>query len=252
LPLTGEQVRSAFGEEAQLAKINSVGNLSLNPNVIDFETVSLFTTNVVVESGHFYLLKPTKEPTEGIDPRGIEATYYELGRMFFSVNETEPETYKHERMSLNTKKVADQDIPSFDNNHNGKAHVNYVQTPNYNTIMESHVFDDLTHGIYADEGAYVVSNNTIFHINKNTPLKGFRGWIVLDTPIGPSDAMTMSVHNRFTGEKEDTSVESLPMVVTQLSADTEVYDLCGRKVGALGTNLPKGIYLVNGRKYFVK
>lgn len=252
LPLTGEQVRSAFGEEAQLAKINSVGNLSQNPNVIDFETVSLFTTNVVVEPGHFYLLKPTKEPTEGIDPRGIEATYYELGRMFFSVNETEPETYKHERMSLNTKKVADEDIPSFDNNHNGTAHVNYVQTPNYNTIMESHVFDDLTHGIYADEGAYVVSNNTIFHINKNTPLKGFRGWIVLDTPIGPSDAMTMSVHNRFTGEKEDTSVESLPMVVTQLSADTEVYDLCGRKVGALGTTLPKGIYLVNGRKYFVK
>ena len=60
------------------------------------------------------------------------------------------------------------------------AHVNYVQTPNYNTIMETHVFDDLSHGIYADEGAYVVSNNTIFHINKNTPLKGFRGWIVLD------------------------------------------------------------------------
>ena len=252
LPLTGEQVRSAFGEDAQLAKINSVGNLSQNPNVIDFETVSLFTTNVVVEPGHFYLLKPTKEPTEGKDPKERDAKYYELGRMFFSVNETEPETYKHERMSLNTKKVADQDIPSFDNNHNGTAHVNYVQTPNYNTIMETHVFDDLSHGIYADEGAYVVSNNTIFHINKNTPLKGFRGWIVLDTPIGPSDAMTMSVHNRFTGEKEDTSIESLPMIVTQLRADTEVYDMCGRKVGVLDSNLPKGIYLVKGRKYYVK
>jgi hypothetical protein len=62
----------------------------------------------------------------------------------------------------------------------------------------------------------------------------------------------MSVFDKFDGGHEDTSIESLPMVVTQLSADTEVYDMCGRKVGVLGSNLPKGIYLVNGRKYFVK
>ncbi|MBQ2339541.1 MAG: hypothetical protein II386_01675, partial [Bacteroidaceae bacterium] len=75
------------------------------------------------------------------------------------------------------------------------------------------------------------------------------GWIVLEHPIND---VTMSVHSRVDGGHEDTSIESLPMVVTQLSADTEVYDMCGRKVGVLGSNLPKGIYLVNGRKYFVK
>ncbi len=259
LPLTGEQVRSAFGEDAQLAYIHSIGKLSQNPNVIDFKTLSLFTTEAVVEPGQFYLLKPTKEPTVGIDPRGNETTYYELGRMFFSVNEEEPAEYTHDRMSLNTWKAVGETISSLDGEHDGNAYVNYVQTPGFSSfsVTNGEYNGDDTHGIYASMGAYVVSNNsenstTIYHLNKDTRLKGFRGWIVLENPIGPSEALTMSIHNRFNGGKEDTSVESLPMVVTQLSADTEVYDLCGRKVGVLGTSLPKGIYLVNGKKYFVK
>ena len=53
LQLTGEQIRLAFGEHATLAKLHSVGVKSKNPNVIDFETVPLFTTEVVVEPGNF-------------------------------------------------------------------------------------------------------------------------------------------------------------------------------------------------------
>ena len=36
------------------------------------------------------------------------------------------------------------------------------------------------------------------------------------------------------------------------SADESVYDLFGRKVGTLGTKLPKGIYIVKGKKFLVK
>ena len=262
LPLTGEQIRFAFGEDAQLATIHSIGGLSNNPNVIDFETQNLFTTNNVVKPGQFYLLKPTKEPLAGIDPRGKTVTYYELGRKFFSARENETSDYTHFKIPLGTLKHASETIIKDEEPAGivpaGIAHVNYVQTPDYNSIINSHeYYDGGSHGIYATEGSYVVSYNankeatTIYHINKNTPLKGFRGWIVLDDPIAPSD-VKMSVYDKFDGGHEDTSVESLPMVVTQLSADIEVYDLCGRKVGVLGSNLPKGIYLVNGRKYFVK
>ena len=257
LPLTGEQIRFAFGEDAQLATIHSIGGMSKNPNVIDFKTKDLFTSEAVVKPGQFYLLKPTKEPLAGIDPRGKEVTYYELGRKFFSARENETSDYTHFKLPLSTLKDASETIIK-DEDPAGIAHVNYVQTPDYNNIINSHeYYDGGSHGIYATTGSYVVSYNankeatTIYHINKNTPLKGFRGWIVLDEPIAPSD-VKMSVYDKFDGGHEDTSIESLPMVVTQLSADTEVYDLCGRKVGALGSNLPKGIYLVNGRKYFVK
>jgi len=40
LPLTGEQVRNAFGDNCELLKLHSIGNLSNNDCIIDFETVT--------------------------------------------------------------------------------------------------------------------------------------------------------------------------------------------------------------------
>ena len=255
LPLTGEQVRFAFGEDAKLARIHSVGNMSQNPNVIDFKTVTLFTTDVVVEPGNFYLLKPTKEPTSGIDPLEQQATYYELGRMFFSVNESEPDSYTHDRMSVNVLMKDEQSIVSLDKNHDGKASVNYVRTPGYKSFSVSggvHYGDEAM-GIYATKGSYAVSNNTIYHLAKDTPLKGFRGWITLQEPVGQqAKDFTMEIFGIF--DKEPVSIATdvdLPRIQI-LNNDEAVYDLSGRKVGNLGSSLPKGLYIVRGKKYLVK
>ena len=256
LPLTGEQVRFAFGEDAKLAKIHSVGNMSQNPNVIDFKTVTLFTTDVVVEPGNFYLLKPTKEPTSGIDPLERQATYYELGRMFFSVNESEPESYTHDRMSVNVWMKNEETIESLDGNHDGTASVNYVRTPGYKSFsVKDGIYTGGTtaKGIYATKGSYAVSNNTIYHLAKDTPLKGFRGWITLEEPVGQqAKDFTMEVFGIF--DKEPVSIATdvdLPRIKI-LNNDEAVYDLSGRKVGNLGSSLPKGLYIVRGKKYLVK
>lgn len=102
IPLTGEQVRYAFGEDAHLVELVSIGGLSLNQNVIDFRTVELKPTDPLehaVEPGKLYMLKPTKEPTTGEDPLGVLREYYELGRNYFSVNpEGEASTYEHHVM----------------------------------------------------------------------------------------------------------------------------------------------------------
>ena len=256
LPLTGEQVRYAFGEDAKLAKIHSVGKMSQNPNILDFQLVTLFTTDVVVEPGHFYLLKPTKEPTAGIDPQERETTYYELGRMFFSVNENESAEYTHDKMSLNDLMKSTQDITSLDGKHDGKAGVNYVQTPGFSSfsIDSDHYYNGTTdtHGIYAPKGSYVVSNNTIVHLNKDNPLKGFRGWINLSEAVGSgSKEYTMDVFGMFEEEPEGGSTSGLPRIVL-FGEDEAVYDISGRKVGTLGDQLKKGLYIVKGKKYLVK
>lgn len=255
LPLTGEQVRFAFGEDAKLARIHSVGKMSKNPNVIDFKTVSLFTTDVVVEPGHFYLLKPTKEPTAGIDPQERETTYYELGRMFFSVNENEPAEYTHDKMSVNEViKTDKQEIESLQNLHDGFAGVNYVQTPNYSgfSVSDGIYTGTPDHGIYAPKGSYVVSNNTILHLTKDTRIKGFRGWIKLDNAIeSQSKDFTMEIFGMFDEEPEQGGTTSMPRIHL-FTSDESVYDLYGRKVGKLGDTLPKGIYIVKGKKYMVK
>ena len=255
LPLTGEQVRFAFGEDARLARIHSVGNMSKNPNVIDFKSVTLFTTDVVVEPGHFYLLMPTKEPTSGIDPQEREATYYELGRMFFSVNENEPDSYTHDKMSVNVLMKNNQSIDSRDGNHDGIASVNYVRTPGYSSFSVSGGIysGNVANGIYASKGSYAVSNNTIYHLAKDTPIKGFRGWITLEQPVGQqAKEFSMEIFGIF--DKEPVSVTTdveLPSIQI-LSGDEAVYDLSGRKVGNLGSSLPKGLYIVRGKKYLVK
>lgn len=256
LPLTGEQVRYAFGEDAKLAKIHSVGKMSQNPNILDFQLVTLFTTDVVVEPGHFYLLKPTKEPTAGVDPQERKTTYYELGRMFFSVNENESAEYTHDKMSLNNLMTNTQDITSLDGKHNGTAGVNYVQTPGFSSfsIDSDHYYNGTTdtHGIYAPKGSYVVSNNTIVHLNKDNPLKGFRGWISLTEAVGSgSKEYTMDVFGMFEEEPENGSTTGLPRIVL-FGKDESVYDISGRKVGTLGDQLKKGLYIVKGKKYLVK
>ena len=109
----------------------------------------------------------------------------------------------------------------------------------------------MKNGIYAPDGAYVVSNNTIYHINKDTRLKGFRGWLILDHPIPPSSTPTMAVNGQFSIEGTETVISELP-VRMQLPSSTAVYDLSGRRIGTIGMNLSKGLYIVNGKKYLVK
>ena len=50
---------------------------------------------------------------------------------------------------------------------------------------------------------------------------------------------------------EEGGTTSVPRIHL-FTADESVYDLYGRKVGKLGDTLPKGIYIVKGKKYMVK
>ncbi|MCR4852254.1 MAG: hypothetical protein K5893_01515 [Prevotella sp.] len=254
IPLTGEQIRYAFGEKAVLAKIHSIGNLSKNANVIDFQTVDLMTSKDVVLPGNFYLLKPTQGPTTGIDPKGNkQATYYQLGRNFFSVRNPESGDYGHATLSMEKVKGDAQHISSYNGENDGTAYANYIQTPGYSNFTVSggtYSGTDDTQGAYAPNGSYVVSNNTIYHLNRDTKTKGFRGWITLTNAINSQASAKMAITDfrDLEGQEDGTST---PVSIVQLSDDTSVYDLYGRKVGTIGMKLPKGIYIVKGKKFMV-
>ena len=134
LPLTGEQVRNAFGDDCELLKLNSIGNLSRNDCIIDFETVNLLTLDPVVTAGNLYMLKPTKEPIYGETPRGTLAYYYDLGRMFFSTKgENEDPDYIYPVMDLNTWN-GEQSVGSYNGTNDGTGYVTYTQTPGFKTF----------------------------------------------------------------------------------------------------------------------
>lgn len=258
LPLTGEQVRNAFGDDCELLKLNSIGNLSRNDCIIDFETVNLLTLDPVVTAGNLYMLKPTKEPAYGETPRGNLAYYYDLGKMFFSTKgDAEDPDYKYPKMKLD-EWSGGQNVGSYNNTNDGCGHVTYTQTPGFKSFRVTggkYNGDVAPEDSYAPKGSYAMSGGKMYELSRDTPIKGFRGWITLTHSIfdnASSSAAGSRIAIDGVIDGETSSIEWNTIVPLNPNTITDVYDLSGRKVGTSVSNLPKGLYIVGGKKLLVK
>ncbi len=283
IPLTGEQVRLAFGEDTELLKLDAIyNNQAGEPYLINFETVNLKQpvedpTNVpvAIEPGHFYLLKPTADPVVGEDPKGRLTQFYQLGRNFFSVDESQvPEGYAHTIINTATP-FASQPISSPNDTNNGTSYVSYVRTrgmynsdgskKNPSDFLDANGkyklndIDPTTEFLFVPKGGYALTTKNgkqvFVEVNKDTPLKGFRAWLTLEhslfTPQTPSE-IKVSFNGIADGEVP-TVISEMIATSPQPADGTTVYDLCGRPVGNIGeTTLPRGFYIVGGKKIFVK
>jgi hypothetical protein len=258
LPLTGEQVRNAFGDDCELLKLNSIGNLSRNDCIIDFETVNLLTLDPVVTAGNLYMLKPTKEPAYGETPRGNLAYYYDLGKMFFSTKgDAEDPDYKYPKMKLD-EWSGGQNVDSYNNTNDGCGHVTYTQTPGFKSFRVTggrYNGDVAPEDSYAPKGSYAMSGGKMYELSRDTPIKGFRGWITLthsifDNASSAAAGSRIAIDGVIDGETS--SIEWNTIVPVNPNTITDVYDLSGRKVGTSVSNLPKGLYIVGGKKLLVK
>ena len=261
LPLTGEQVRNAFGDDCELLILHSIGNLSNNDCIIDFQTVDLLTTDNVVTAGNLYMLKPTKEPAFGETPRGNLDYYYDLGKMFFSTNgENEDPQYTFPVMDLNVWK-GEQPVGSFENKNDGCGYVTYIQTPNFDAFRVDRNGTKLTSvdspdGSYAPKGSYAMSGGKMYELSRDTRIKGFRGWVTLTHSIFEDEASMaagarIAINGVIDGEAP-TAIDRHVVVPVNPNSITAVYDLFGRKVDTSVGSLPKGIYIVNGKKLLMK
>ena len=264
LPLTGEQICYAFGQGAQLLELHSIGGLSGNANIIDFRSVDIKSDpfQTAVHPGKFYLLKPTVNPINGIDPRGLKFSFYQLGRNYFTVNThindgVDPDSvdyYPHHIMDPSVLS-GKADIESWQSGNNGESYVSYVRTPGYSSfaVNASGMYSDVTAptGTYAPKGSYVMSSGKIYEINKDTRIKGFRGWITLTKSLFDTSSSAKISIDGVVDEDGATGIDATAIVPQRLADDTAVYDMGGRKIGTLGMSLPKDIYIVKGRKFMV-
>lgn len=237
--------------------------------VIDFTTVDLMTTENVIEPGKFYLLKATKHPSIGENPRGLMANYYDLGKMFFSTNAEDKNNSEYDHPYLDLSVVKRHTAFGSETGNPGTEWVSYVQTPSYNkfrvnssgeVIRTSKTGYDL--GIkdetYATKGSYVMSGGKMYELKRDTPLKGFRGWITLAQSIFANQTEAaagakFAIDGVIDGEDPiATSIDRHLAQPVNVRAIAGVYDLMGRKVGDTIENLPKGLYIVSGKKLLVK
>ena len=260
LPLTGEQVRNAFGDESELLRLHSIGNLSNNDCIIDFETVNLLTLDNVVTNEYLYMLKPSKDPAFGENPRGKMADYYDLGKLFFSTNSEDEDNSEYQYPVIDLSVWSgQQSVGSYNDKNDGTGYVTYVQTPNFSTFSVNNEGKQLVNspdGSYAPKGSYAMSGGKMYELSRDTRIKGFRGWITLthsifDDAASPAAGAKIAIDGVIDGDTT-TAIDRHAVVPVNSNAITAVYDLSGRKIGSSIDGLPKGIYIVGGKKLLVK
>ena len=100
-----------------------------------------------------------------------------------------------------------------------------------------------------------MSGGKMYELSRDTRIKGFRGWITLTHSIF-DDASSAAAGSRIAIDGvidgETSSIEWNTIVPVNPNTITDVYDLSGRKVGTSVSNLPKGLYIVGGKKLLVK
>lgn len=239
--LTAVQVRHAFGDGTQVAVLHGLGTLSKNKEIIDFKSIALPAEGAAITAGQMYIIKPENGPltSSATDPYGDEPyrTYYDMGNATFnssSLPATPDDSYWVSDKGANKGRTDGATVAV-------KAHATYFN------------------GKEIPKGSYVLGRKRIseneykynmFHLTSPTTIKGFRGWITDDDSVLGAGAKPISINGVV---DETDAIDGLTMD-ERLLQNGAIYDLSGRKVGAVAnmSQLPKGLYIVNGKKYVVK
>ena len=228
IDMTGAQVKNVFGDGVKLAEATGLDDE--NPYCITFQTVD---ANDGITAGHFYLIQPAKEPatpagkTINIINKEMTGPLYTLGRR-------------------NVPKISELQTEFEDG---GWTH------PDHNSIRY--------HGTYLKKdggvpgGSYVFSKGNMYHIKNAQNVKGFRFWIEDEepNPNGQAKPFTLSISGVEDQQETEQIITTISEVETVTDDNAAVYSLSGQFLGKgkqLLNSLPKGIYVVNNKKYMVK
>ena len=222
ISLTGAQVKSAFGEDVQLAVASGLNQD--DPYVITFNTEN--ADNGIV-AGQFYLIQPAKEPGQSIAFANttLSGPLYTLGRRV-----VEP---------------VSSDVFT-DNGWNA---------PKHNNIRYHGTYLKLDKGV--PEGSYVFSKGDMYHTKTAQTIKGFRFWIEDEEAAqgGSAKPFTLSIGGVEDQQETEQIITTISEVETVTDDNAAVYSLSGQFLGKgkqLLNSLPKGIYVVNNKKFMVK
>ena len=237
MDVSGSQITETFGEDAKLCKLEGVN--PLNKDQILFTPVDLTDySKPAIERGGCYLICVTNAP----DP---ESEYGE-GKEYSFIVKSEGDANKSKDM-----------IFPYGNIYNieGVSCPEGMVTPDNNNNTVEVTGGKLSYTYfyhrpeYAPAGSYVMSGGKMYHIPNNW--KGLLGtcWYITDLS---QDGKTLQL--MVNGEGGTTDING---IVTELPGDNAhegVYNINGQKVadGTSLKNLPKGIYIMNGKKYVIK
>lgn len=242
--LTRQQLQLAFGNTVKLSEKNP--EASEDPNIIEFTSIDISRTpanTVVLKAGVPYIIKParlyTTTPKEGGDT--YEVRNRADNSLYGNITFTEP--YFTINQVMLDKKVENATVTG----NGGDAY----DCGNARDMFFKGTYTQQSSVIPA--GSYLLSNGQWYHmtVGVNT-VKGFRTW--LEPASGNTDANVIFSVDGVIDGNEPTAIEGIENDINS-KANNKVYNMNGQLVRNGSTSLeglPKGVYIVNNKKYIVK
>lgn len=229
--ILGSQVKQTFGEDAELCELTGIN--PQNPNQILFTPVDLDNRyDAAIKANGCYLIKVTKEAGH---------------------NEDRPFTFNR-RNEADPKYEEDPEQVTYQ--HGYIYQFEGISCPNgINASGTATTGDGLRytyynyHPTYAPAGSYVMSGGNMYHLTSDWSSLIGSAWYLTET--NPSSQTKTLVIDNGSGTTD------INGIVTEMPGENTVegiYNINGQKVASDKSlnDLPKGIYIVNGKKYIVK
>lgn len=240
--LTAGQVKQAFGQDAKLSKLTGVqvgDGIKERPYVINFNPIKLDEdNNTALEANECYVIYPTKGPdvAPGVETSYNKKTDEENGYTQVTVKGPIYLISNVTQKNYNVEKIEKSDYTVSDKN----GTLTFIA---YYTRQDK-----------AEKGSYVVESGTMYHLTSEWgPLYASR-WQLKYEKNGVTTANALGF--RINGIMDTpTSIGSIVCGAEANNTASKVFNLNGQNVGegneSLG-NLPKGVYIMNGKKFVIK
>lgn len=231
--LTAQQVKIAFGDNTKLSVKDS--DTQDNANIIEFKSVNLNVADntIVLNAGTPYIIKPS------IEPRQEAGTFTAVDGTEMLLNEKH---YLINQVTLDTELTsADVVSEEYTCGNAGKLTFNGTYTTQNNKIPD---------------GSYLLSGGKWYHMTLDggtvATVQGFRTW--LEPVDGTANA---NIQFAIDGVIEGDTTNSIEGIENNNNskANNKVYNMNGQLIRSGSTSLeglPKGVYIVNNKKYIVK
>ncbi len=258
--LTAQQLRETFSSSVKLAKLSDP--ISDTYNCIEFRLVDLNKANesdIVMRAGECYIIKPGAGNlmTNGeiqIGDMGnatIKAPYYVIPRV--SLNKKE---FATDILNMTTGSENFTEIPGLAYNEDGTFEQGRTYSVN-GTECRLKVYATFENNATAPAGAYNFFEGNLYHFKNPNRLEGYSWWIVDEHPGGKLANHTLSFRASLNGISDNTAtaIEGMTEDCNSHEASQTVYNVYGQAVRRGTTSLaglPGGLYIVNGKKTFIK
>lgn len=234
--LTEEEVQRIFGAETQLIQLN---NGTINGNAARLEFIYHEIQNVL--PGHPYLIKPT-----GV----VDDT-----------NDAKADVVKDGNGNITAFTVYSKCVNPFINQVDIDCGAyTFKGTPGYCTADKTNNNNVSGYSVnYAENDIFISEGNGKLYVSGGSSYgKGYRAWIAKDASASAAKISSISLVIDNPGDDDNNETTTIDMAdvdpdaLNALGVATGVYNLNGQKVSDDMHNLPKGIYIVNGKKIIRK